>query len=115
MRRRLYLEGRSTNDGRRLEATRWPEDRIPLLLAPDTDDGHGASKIVGWVDKIQREDDGWVTGDLHTRVNPEELFCEPDFDNAEHRDLLGGVLVIRAARLRSVHLGKRPCWDGMEQ
>ncbi|HVQ18895.1 MAG TPA: hypothetical protein VMT27_07655 [Actinomycetes bacterium] len=100
---RLYREGHDTDDGRRIEQTQWSDGPIPALFE---------ARVIGTVTEIQREDEGWVTGELTTEENVAGLAAEADFDNVEI-DMTGEVSVITNARLRAVTLGRRPTWREM--
>lgn len=115
MRARLYRENHPTIDGRLLRDTIWRDERIPLMMLHlERESVYDPFDIIGWVDTVRREDDGWVTGELHTDVTITGvgLACECDFDNAD-TILKDDVLITTTARLRAVVLGTRPTWEGM--
>jgi hypothetical protein len=99
---RLLREMYTTDDGRTLVDTVWTEP-IPATLQ---------GKIIGTVDQIRREGEGWVTGVVHTDRDVVGLASEVSVDKAQMEEDGDQVLVV-GARLREVALGLKPVWEGM--
>lgn len=115
VRARLYREDHDTTDGRRLERTVWADEPLPLLILREPDPkvgGHYGSVVCGKVTDLRREDEGWVTGELHTEEPLTGLACEADFQGGGNHEWQDTHISV-GARLRAVTLGTRPTWDGM--
>lgn len=102
---RLFREGVPSHDGRVLSNTTW-EEPIPASLRL-------TGMIIGTVDQIRRDDEGWVTGVVHTDRDVVGLASEVSVSQATMLREDETVTIV-AARLREVALGDKPVWDGME-
>lgn len=57
----IGYEGRSTGDGRLIEANALSWDTpIPLLWAPENNGGHLGAQVVGWINEITRGENGAI-------------------------------------------------------
>ena len=121
MRIKVFRETVATNDGREAlpGSIFWADKQLPVMALVPT--GGARSKrevmVVGTLTRIQREEaDGWITGELWTagEFGVKGLAAQADLDQLQrHESSTEDLMVIAKARLAGVHLGDRPCWDGM--
>lgn len=119
MRIRLALEGTATNDGRLLQpdSLEWGDKQLPVRSGRHIGGRNPRTeyRLVGTVQDVRRERDGWVTGDLWTAgdFDPRGVAAQVDLDLLEEGPSTPELQVFKQARLRGVTLGTSPCWDGM--
>lgn len=72
----IGYEGRSTGDGRLIQANAltWAAP-VPLLWAPENNGGHLGAQVVGWINEITRGENGAIIGsgafDLNSEIGRE--------------------------------------------
>jgi len=102
---RLYRTGHVAVDGRLLNAVTREGSIFPVLTG-------GESAFIGYVDDIEAEEDGWVTGVIHTDWPVRGMSAEASMDQVSVVRMGDDMLGIDG-RLRGIWLGYTPCWEGM--
>lgn len=115
MRIRIAREGMLTVDDRVIAAGALQVDNepVPVLLAfPQGDDSsHDRTQLIGTVESVTRDEDGWLTAEIHTERDLTGYAAEVDIDNVTWSE--EDPFVVLKGRLRAVVMGKHPCWDDM--
>jgi hypothetical protein len=119
MRIRLLKIGEYSVDGRMLVDVQVGDDPLPVMVA--SGNPYDGSVLVGMVRAVSVDIEPasgpvWMTGELTVTkagFDPVGLAAQADLDDMAWAEGPDGRTMVQIGRLRAIHLGDRPRWEGM--